>query len=783
MFKNYLKIAARNILRNKLFSSINILGLAVGMACFILIFLFIQHELSHDTFHVNKDELYLVNIKQPGDLNGYGDPNAPYAFAPILAREFPEIIDYTRIVRLGNQQTCTFKYRPVDNPGEQKMFYEDDAWLVDTSFFSMFSFPFIQGDPKTALSNSNSVVITDKISKKYFGDKNPLGKKLTFNNRDDLIVTGVVHVPSNSHLQFNFVAPLRDKMLKNWNWADPAFLLTNKNISVQELRRKIAGSLNKHYPNPLPGVFKVDILPISRLHLYFGREVQVYIFSIIAVFILLIACINYMNLSTASSLKRTKEVGIRKVVGAKRIQMIKQFLGESILLSAFAFILALLFVEISLPLLNQLTSKQLALLPLGNYMYLLFAGLVLIVGIVSGAYPALFLTSYKPIKTLRASLHFKSRRSLFRILTVVGQFAISILLIAGTAIVFKQLHFIQNRPLGFNTDYVIGMPINRDLLRSFDSYKNELLRNPNILNVTAGMAKPFAADYKTGVVWDNKDPQLVPCVRYSITQPDYIETFKMKVVEGRSFSKDFPTDKTNYVINEEAAKYMNMKSPVGRRLSFWEREGKIIGVVKDAHHISLHKEIMPQVFTINPDLYRALKFVFVRIKPVNVPDTINDIKAAAGTFAPAYPFKFDFLDNELGNLYRAEQKLGKLFSYFALIAVFISCLGIFGLAAFTAERRIREIGIRKTFGASVSSIVVLLTKEFTRWVLTATIVALPIAWYAMHRWLQDFAYRTSIDIWVFILSGAAALIIALLTVSYQAVRSATANPVEALRCE
>jgi ABC-type antimicrobial peptide transport system permease subunit len=365
----------------------------------------------------------------------------------------------------------------------------------------------------------------------------------------------------------------------------------------------------------------------------------------------------------------------------------------------------------------------------------------------------------------------------------VGQFAISILLIAGTAIVFKQLNFLQNIPLGFNTDYVISIPINRGLLNGFDGYKNQLLQNPNILNVTAGMTKPFNADNKTSIEWDNKDPQLVSNVRYAITQPDYIETFKMKIVEGRSFSKDYPADKTNYVINEEAAKYMNMKSPVGQRLRFWGREGKIIGVLKDAHHVTLHREIMPQVFTINSDLYGALKYVFVRIKPADVPDTINYIKAATGKFSPAYPFKFDFLDNEIGNLYQAEQKLGKIFSYFALIAVFISCLGIFGLAAFTAERRIKEIGIRKVFGASVSSIIMLLNREFTRWVLLAGIVAFPIAWYAMNKWLQHFAYRTPIGIWAFILSGGAALTIALLTVSYQAVKSATANPVEALRHE
>jgi hypothetical protein len=366
----------------------------------------------------------------------------------------------------------------------------------------------------------------------------------------------------------------------------------------------------------------------------------------------------------------------------------------------------------------------------------------------------------------------------------VGQFAISILLIAGTIIVFKQLNYIQSRPLGFKTDYVISIPLNNGLRKGFDSFKNELLRNPNILNATAGQAFPFDEDYKTqGVEWKDKDPKLVPMIRYSIGRFDYIETFGMEMADGRSFSKKFPTDKDNYIINEEAVKYMGMKSPLDRQIAFWGNVGRIIGVVKDFHHVSLHRKIMPQIFTANPEYFKFLKFVFVKIKSVNVPDTLNHIKAVNAKFAPAFPFKFDFLDEEMGKLYTSEQKLGKIFSYFAFVAILISCLGIFGLAAFTAERRIKEIGIRKTFGASVSSIVVLLTKGFTRWVLLASIVALPIAWYAMQRWLQDFAYRTSIGPWIFILSGAAAMIIALLTVSYQAVRSATANPVEALRYE
>lgn len=784
MLKNYLKTALRSIIRNRLFTGINIAGLAVGMACFLLIFLWVRDELSYDRFHENKDELYLLNLKHPGDLNGYGDPNAPFALAPVLANNFPEIAEYTRFLNLGSKATCSFRYRPGNDESGEKMFYEDSVFLVDTSFFSMFSFPFIKGSPQTALTDPNSLVITDKIAEKYFGKEDPMGKVLNFNNRQNFTVTGVVRVPANSHLRFDIIAPMVNKRLNDWNWSDPSYILLKKNIPLQEFRAKIAGSFNRYYPNPLPGTFKLDILPLTENHLYFGRKIYVYIFSLIAVFILLIACINYMNLATASSANRAREVGIRKVVGANRQQVVKQFLGESVLLSVFSSIPALILASIFLPFLNTLSGKSLTLFsPANPYIILIPVGLAIFTGIVSGSYPALFLTSYKPAQTLRASGRLRTNRSWFRIISVVGQFVISILLIVCTTIVLKQLHYFQDKPLGFKTDYVLSVPINGELLSGYNSYKNELLSNPGVLNVTAGQGAPFNEDYKSGADWDGKDPQMVPIIRFSINQTGYMETFDMKVAAGRGFSEEFPSDRTNYMINEAAAKYMNMKEPVGERLRFWGREGRIIGVVKDFHHVSLHREILPQIFTINPAFYRNLKFVFIKISSKNVPATIKHIKAVTGKFAPVYPFKYSFLDHEIGNLYHSEQRLGKIFSYSAFIAIFISCLGIFGLAAYRAEQRTKEIGIRKTFGASVTGIVALLAADFTKWVLVANVVALPIAGYAMHQWLRQFAYKTTMSVWIFLLSAFLALFIALAAVSYQSIKAALSNPVEALRYE
>lgn len=780
MIRNSFKIAFRNIVRNRLFAVINIFGLAVGMACFILITLWIRDELSYDTFHTNRDDLYLMTIIHPDDVM---DPNVPYALAPRLADEFPEIVYYTRIYELGNVRTCTFKYQPDE--GSPVMFYENNVNLVDSSFFSMFSFAFQYGNPETALRSPDSVVITEKMAVKYFGRVNPLGKILTFNNKEDLIVSGVIDIPSNSHLQMDFIAFLPERWEDNWNWADPSYVLLDENSSVSDLKEKIAGSLSKYSPYPNADNFRVDLLPMTDVHLDFGRRTYVYIFSVIAVFILLIACINYMNLATACSANRAREVGVRKVMGAKRPELIQQFLGESFLMSALALALSLTLVRLGLPLINNLTSKQLTFSILtGHLMYLFLFGLIIAVGLVSGIYPAFFLAANRPANTLKASAYSGSGRSSFRVVTVVGQFAVSVLLIASTAVVFRQLNFIQKRPLGFRTDSVIKLPINPSLLRRFRGYKNQLLQNPNILSVTAGQDVPFNEDYKTsGVEWDGKDPEMVSNVRYSISHFDYIETFEMEVVDGRSFKRDSFADRNNYVINQEAARYMGMENPVGKRLKFWGREGIIIGVLKDYHHVSLHRRIMPQVFTVNPRNFSALKYVFIKIAAENILQTLEYIRETSFNFAPDYPYEYSFLDQGIQNLYQAEQNLGKISSYFAALAIFISCLGVFGLASFTAERLTKEIGIRKVLGASVSNIVALLSKEFSRWVLLANVIAWPIGWYLMHKWLQNFSYRTGMSPFLFIFSGILSFVIAAIPISYQAVKAALADPVDSLRYE
>jgi hypothetical protein len=780
MFTNHLKFALRNIYRHKLFSFINIAGLAVGMACFILIMLWVRDERSYDGFHTHKDRLYLLTIIHPGDIT---DPNVPYALAPIMADEFPEIRQYTRIYELSALKTCSFRYQP--DRGPSVMFYEDSVDLVDPSFFSMFSFPFKYGNPETALRGPESLVISENAAAKYFGEENPLGKKLTLNNRTDMIVTAVVRVPANSQLQFDFLAPLRNQLSTDWNWRDPSYVLLNRGVSLPAFRAKIAAILKKHSPYPNADSLRVDIKPLTDIHLDFGRRTYVYLFSLIALFILCIACINTMNLATAASAYRSREVGLRKVVGAGRIQLMRQFLGESVLMSFMALLLSLVMVKLFLPLLNDVTAKQMTLAPLQSILtFVLLTGLVVVVGVLSGLYPALFLAAGKPVDTLKAALHFKSERSWFRKVTVTGQFIISILLIAGTLVVFQQLNYTRNRPLGFKTDHIIEVPMNPTLRSRFEGFKTALLQNPGILNVTAGQALPFDEDCKTsGVVWEGMGPDVVPMVRYSITRFDYLETFGMNILEGRGFNKEYPQDGNNYVINEEAAKYMGMEAPLGRTLKFWGVRGRIIGVVKNFHHVSLHRRILPHIFNVNPRHSSSLKHIFIKVTADNVPDTVAHIKEMSMKYAPEYPVAYRFIDRGVDDLYRSEQNLGKIFAYFAFIAVFISCLGIFGLASFSAARRTREIGIRKTLGASVFGIVVLLSREFTSWVLLANLIAWPLGWYAMHGWLENFAYRIDLSPVIFVFAGLLSLVTAALPIGFRTIRAATANPVDVLKYE
>jgi putative ABC transport system permease protein len=764
MIRNYLIIAWRHMVRSKLFTLTNLLGLSVGMACFILISLWIRDEKSTDGFHAQKDRLYQLIIIHP---NGVHDPNVPYALAPIMDDEYPEIASQSRVVELANITTCSFRYLPSGRPPVQ--FYEDRVVHVDPVFFAMFSFPVKSGNPETALESPSSLVISETAAEKYFGSEDPIGKTMTFNGGINLEVAAVVKVPRNSHLQFDFAARIDPDMRTNWNWADPSYVLLEPDVDLAGLREKIAGTLNAHFPSPLPGDFTVDLLPLKESYLHFGQGFYVNLFSLIAAFILII-----------------REVGLRKVVGARRPQLIQQFLGESFLMSAVALVLSLALVRAFLRPLNALTAKQLSFQPFQDPQLVLFLfGLIVTVAFLSGAYPALFLSAVGPTQAVKASARkLPGGHSTFRVVTVTAQFTASVLLIAGTIVVYRQLSFMRNRPLGLRTDHVIQIPLNKAVLNRLPALEAELKARPGILNVTAGQAVPYNDDRKTsGVEWPGKDPDFVPNIRYSLVRPDYLETFGIEILEGRSYSAARQADLENYIINQAAARYMEMDSPVGQPLGFWGRRGTIIGVVGDFHQVSLHREIMPQIMTANPAFSGGLKYVFVKIRPDNVPETMAFIERTFEKVAPMFPFESSFIDKGIDDLYTSEQRLGRIFSYSSFLAIFISCLGIFGLASFTAEKRTKEIGIRKVLGASAADISLLLSRSFAKWLITANFIAWPVGWYFMHRWLERFAYRSELSPLIFLASGLISFLVAAVPVVYQSWKAASLDPAETLRAE
>jgi putative ABC transport system permease protein len=780
---NYVKVALRKIRRHKGYSFISISGLAIGMACCFIVFLWVQDELSFDRFHSNAKEIYRV-MYHPQDTDIYSSYGSG-PVGPALEADYPEIINFTRIF---GHATGPLKYRDQVFSGKVRG--------VDNSFFEMFTFPFIKGNPKNCLSEPRSIVLTEKMAAILFRDEDPLGKAVGFEwwgTWHDLQVTGVIQdVPSNSHIQFDYLLPFEfvtwsGMSIEDWDIsAYQTYVLLPKNTDPSAVQEKIAWTVQRHFPD---SPYTLHLEPLTRIHLHNftggGPIIYVYIFSIIGALILGIACINFMNLSTARSMERAREVGMRKVVGSTRAQLIKQFLGESIVLSFISFILALLLVQALLPSINNIVGKPLTLLHAGSPL-LIFLGMALFTGFLSGSYPALFLSSFRPVSVLKGSVRSGSQNTRLRKLLVIGQFVVSIALITGTIIIYQQLVYVRNTDMGINKSHVINMELRGGLRNQYYTIKSELLRNPDILAVSAtnaSFSKRFGTD-KIG--WEGKPENQRIFMSIHSVDLDYQKIFDIQMAQGRYFSRDYPTDISDgIIVNETAAKIMGMESPVGQRISCWipydpQRSGTIVGVAKDFHFRSLHEKISPLVLVIAPGWFTD---AYIRIKPENVAETLGFIEKTIKGLAPDFPFEYSFLDEDIDNLYKTEQRIGNLVRYGTFLAVFIACLGLFGLASFTAEKRTKEIGIRKVLGASVSGIVLLLTKEFTKWVILANLIAWPIAYFVMNGWLQNFAYHINIGIGTLLLSAALAMVIALITVSFQAVKTALANPIDSLRYE
>jgi len=788
MLENYLKITLRNIKEHRSYSFINILGLSIGLACSILIFLWINDEMSYDRFHPNAKHIYrVISVdKSGGQTNVIGE--SPSLVGPTLAASYPEVKNFTRV-------QSGWKGSYYLHLGE-KNFYDERLANADPSFFEVFHFPFIKGSPKTALNDRYSIVLTSELAKKCFGNGDPMGKAMLIDD-EELIVTGIIEsIPANSHIQFDYIVPIenftewRSAQLDSWTYSQyTTYVELTEGVDGKAFSQKISGLVKEHFPE---STVEIYLQPLTDVHLHSthirswttvyspkGNITYVSIFTLIAVSILLIASINYMNLSTARSGLRGKEVGVRKVIGAKRMDIAFQFLSESILFSFLALFISLLMVSLVLPVFNSLASKNISMNLMGNSRILLgIFFITLITGFISGSYPALFLSSLKPIKILKSNIIFGSPRGgKLRKFLVVGQFTITVILILFTLAVYRQLHFIQNRNLGFDQDAVIYYPGSYDYATHFDTAKNELLQNTNILAVCNGRPPGQLIHPTSDLTWEGKDPNTE--ITFDVNNGDYnyLEFFGMKLLEGRFHSPAFSSDQSNFVINESAAKLIGQGSVVGKQLTLKGKTGTIIGVVNDYHEASLHSPILPQIFKLEEWAYYFVRFQGDR------GEMVQFLKNHFEKFEKLRPFRYFFLDDVLNEFYKTEQWIGNIFRLFSGLAIFIACLGLFGLSSFTAEKRTKEIGIRKVLGASVNEILILFSREFIKWALVSNIIAWPIAYFIMKRWLQNFAYRINIEIWMFILTIVTVFIITIFSVSYQSIKSARADSIKALRYE
>ncbi len=778
MIKNYLITALRNISRQKVFSFINIFSLSAGLTCFIIIFFWVRDELSYDRYHINADHLYRVYEKQI-----YSGGETFYAFAtpePLartLKENFPEIINATRLNLLWEK--LLFRY-------EDNIFNETRVYAADQAAIDMFTYEFISGDPATALTEPYSLVLTESMAKKYFGEDDPVGKTIEINNKYAFNITGVMQdIPLNSHVRWEFLVPF-EFMLEIWNfpigyWGSNTFrtyVQLQPGISEEEAEEKIIDLIQKHHEG---STIELYLQPLTDTHLHSingGGAIQyVRIFSIVAIFVLVIASINFMILSTARSTRRAKEVGIRKVAGAGKKNLLVQFFGESLLLSFTSLLLAILLTLILRTPFNNMAGKELSFNFFAPGILLILLLLIIFTGILAGSYPAQHLASFKAVEILKGVYH--SGSLFFRKFLIVIQFIISVILIICTIVVYKQLQYIRSKDIGLNKSNIIYFPL-RDF-SNFAAFKEKLKTLPGIENVTATNRVPLSITNSSwAYTWEGKDPDLEILFQQIYVDFDYFETFKMEMVAGRTFSPEFPSDSTNYIINEESAKRMGIRDLLGMRLLQPKKEGLIIGIVKNFNFHRLTRPIDPLILAIEP---RRFEEVIIRLNPVNLEQTLASIEKTWKEYYSGEPFEYAFLDEEFDKMYRAEERMGKIFNYFAVLALIISCLGLFGLSSFIAELRTSEIGIRKAHGSSVMNIFLLMNRQFVFWVLISNIIAWPAAWYIMNRWLENYAYKTSVSWWIFLTAALISIIIAILTVTYQSLRIANTNPAQTLRYE
>lgn len=786
---NYIKITLRKIRRQKGYSLISIAGLTVGLACCAVMLLWVNTELSFDRFHANFDSIYRVIKKTPGNDGDMLDARTPYPLGPAVLGTVPEVYDYCRYqgFELQNLQA-----------GDKRITVPNFLGTADASFFQMFTFPFLEGDPKTALDDRRSIVLTESMALGLFGEKSPMGETVTYIGWGDFKVTGVIRdIPENSHIRFDVMMPIKEiapgRDIGENDWG-PLFFYTYiqlaPNVTAGAAATKIAAVLNENLPQAHAEIL---LQPMKDVHLrsHFqwdmdnyaqGSQSSLIFFTLAALGVLFLAIINFMNLSTARSAARAKEVGLRKVSGARRSEITGQFLGESVIQAFLALLIALILVQAVLPLFNALSEKSVSFTGLFHpQTALLLLGVTLLTGLIAGIYPAFYMSAFQPAAVLKGVHLSKGRgHASIRKGLVVFQFALTLFLVIGLAVIDRQLHFIEDKDLGIDTENVVNFFGDfGDLQRA----KEAFLANPNILSITRS-APPFREQRgRTDVHWEGKNPTDETSFFPVIVDPDYLETFRIELSEGRFFSHEIPSDEREaLVLNQTAVRAIGMAEPVGKRVTIGEHPYTIIGVIRDFHQSSLHKPIEPMIFWMPSEFWQ----ICARISPVNIEETLAYIEETSETLNPRLaqiPFRFTFLDETIHSFYAAERKMKAILGLYTAIALFTACLGLFGLASFLAEKRTKELGIRKVLGAPVSSLVLLQTKEFTKWILFAGIIAAPAAYFASTRWLQGFAYHIHPDLGIFIVSIVTTLAVALLAVGFQSIRAARANPADSLRYE
>ena len=808
MIKNYLKIAFRNLMKYKFISFINLFGLTVGLACCLLILTYILNELSYDKYHHKADRIYRVTRSwtgPTGDVSLHLGTIAPI-FGYYFINEFPDIEKMTRLLQNGN---TTIRY-------EDKILIEEDGYFADENFFSVFDVPVLKGNREKALNDPYSIMLTEDVAKKYFGNTDPINKILRLNNQLDCKVTGIFEkLPANSHIHpqllisFNTLkdtAVYGEERLRT-SYSNNSFftyLLFPAGYNIKRMESQFPHFIDPVMPtsgtaSKVSAGTQLHLQKLTDIHLrsHLDSEAEengdikrVYIFSAIALFILLIACINYMNLSTARSALRAREIGVRKVVGAQKGELIAQFLSESVLISCVATLIAILLNWLVLPWLNKLSGQEMNPGILVKWQVIMVLFLVpFLVGIVSGIYPALFMSSFKPVRVLKGLFKAGGGNISFRKVLVVAQFSVSIILIISTVIVFQQLKYIQQKSLGFNKEHIITLRYNSALNNTFDAFRAELLQHTSIKDVGRSSRIPTArlldAMDSYTQVGDSMQPSQLD-IKFVNADYHFVTAYGIRIVAGRNFSREYSTDTAGFILNESAVKAIGWKSPaqaVGKPFKYGPTSGRIIGVIGNFHFESMHEKIVPLVLVLPPLSQPSFSRISVKVAGSGITAALSQIEKTWRRFLPEVPYQYNFLDENYARLYQAEQRQGTIFTVFACIAILIASLGLFGLSAFAISQRIREIGIRKVLGAGTGNIVGLFSKDFLKLVIIAALIAFPIAWYAMSNWLQDFAYRINIPWWAFVLAGIIAAAIAFVTTSLLAVKAAVSNPVKSLRAE